>query len=348
MACVLTFLMAASLSIDPSLVLAAPQADAANASIKDRLNRVSADLFSRPDRAADAIPELKAILALDPRLAEGHFLLGIAYRIVGTPEFMAEAVAELRQALALNAQYVPARFYLAQLYLDLGRPGRARDELEAALTQAPGNPQFLAMLGEAERQSKNPRRAVDVIRQALKADESFAQARYYLGLALFDLGQRDEAIAELERVVQSGPKVPEPYVSLGAAYLEAGRVDQAIETLGQGTQIDPSRPDTRIQLARAYRTKGQLEKAEQELKIAMPHGAAAMASPFSQHQQVEFDLYLELGLLRRQQGQLEAAVDAFQKVLAMDPEHGPTRRHMAEVRKLLEDKVRKKKPGDPK
>ena len=36
------------------------------------------------------------------------------------------------------------------------------------------------------------------------ADAGFAQARYYLALALFDLGQRDEAIGELEQVVAAG------------------------------------------------------------------------------------------------------------------------------------------------
>src|SRR6185503_9782963 len=123
-----------------------------------------------------------------------------------------EAVAELRQALALNPALAPARLYLAHVYLDLGRSARAREELEAALAQVPGNPQFLALLGETERQLRNPDRSVALLRQALQADESFAQARYYLGLALFDLGRRDEAITELERVVKSGPQVADAYV----------------------------------------------------------------------------------------------------------------------------------------
>ena len=40
---------------------------------------------------------------------------------------------------------------------------------------------------------------------------------------------------------------------------------------------------------------------------------------------------MELGLLRLQQGQLAAAVSAFRKVLEIDPDHGPTNRHLAEV-----------------
>ena len=206
------------------------------------MNRIREGLFSGTGRVNEAIRELKEILALDPGSAEGHLLLGIAYRTQGSPELVGEAVAELRQALALNSSFVPARFYLAHIYLDLGRAERAREELEAARAQAPGNPQFLALLGEAERQLKNPRRSLELNRQALQIDESFAEARYYLGLALYDLGQRDEAINELERVVQSGPKVVDAYLSLGTVYLEAGRFDRGLRGAAPGTRSIPPGP----------------------------------------------------------------------------------------------------------
>src|SRR5438093_12280918 len=173
-------------------------------SIQERLDRVRADLFSRAERLDEDVRELKRVLAVDPRSAEAHALLGIAYRTLGSQELIGESVAEFRQALDLDPRLVPVRFYLARVYLDLGRAARAREELETSLVQAPVNPEVLALLGETERQLKNPARAVELTRQALQADQSLAQARYYLGLALFDLGRRDEAIKELERVVQSG------------------------------------------------------------------------------------------------------------------------------------------------
>lgn len=323
---------------------AAPQAAAETMPIQERLNRVRADLFSGKARLDADIRELKRILALDSRSAESHLLLGIAYRMLGSPDLMGEAVAELRQALAVDPAFIPARFYLASIYLDLGRAQRAREELESALVQHPGQPQLLALLGEAERQLRNPRRSVELNRQALKTDASFSQARYYLGLALSDLGQRDEAIHELERVVQSGPTVPEAYLGLGSAYLDAGRLDDALKVLGQAVQIDPSRTDTRIQLARAYRMKGLLGQADEQLKLAMPPGTATLSSLY---QHVESDFYLELGLVRKQQSLLEAAADAFQKVLDMDPTHGPATRQLAEVRRLLQERLQKKKAGAP-
>src|SRR5215211_2362536 len=88
--------------------------------IQERLDRARADLFSRTDRVKEDVDELKQILALDPRSAEGHMLLGIAYSTLGTKELKGEAVGEFRQALDLNPGLVQVRFYLAHLYLDLG------------------------------------------------------------------------------------------------------------------------------------------------------------------------------------------------------------------------------------
>jgi tetratricopeptide (TPR) repeat protein len=322
-------------------------------SIQDRLQRVQQGVFAGTAAPESAIRELKAILAIEPRSAEAHMLLGIAYRSAGSPELMGEAVAELRQALALDPRFVPAHFYLAHIYLDLGRAERAREELQTGLTQSPGSPQFMALLGEAELQLKNPGRSVELNQQALKLDASSAESRYYLALALFDLGKRDEAIAELERVVQPSPHVVDPYLSLGTAYIEAGRFDAALRVLQQGARIDASRPESHIQMARAYRSKGLLDSAEAQLKLAQPKGTALAASMF-QHQQIEFDLVLEQGLVKMERGQLEGAAAAFRKVLEMDPNHGPTNRYLAEVYLLqgsyvraAEHAARAEKAGSP-
>jgi tetratricopeptide (TPR) repeat protein len=303
----------------------------ANPSMQERLERVRAGIFSGQAAPEAAIKELHAILAIDPGSAEAHLLLGIAYRSSGSSDLMGEAVAELRQALALNPGFAPARFYLAHIYLDLGRAERAREELRTALTQAPGNPQFMALLGEAERQLKNPARSVELNTQALKVDATFAQSRYYLGLALYDLGKRDQAMSELERVVQSGPDAVDAYLSLGTLYVEAGRYDDALKVLRRGGQIDSSRPEIRIQMARAYRSKGLLDSADAQLKLARPKGTTTLASSLYQHQQIEFDLTLEQGLVRLKRDQLEEAASAFRKALSMDPNHGLANRYIAEV-----------------
>jgi tetratricopeptide (TPR) repeat protein len=335
----LAFLAAGCVLVSsPASAFQAPPAP----TVQDKLNRVGSDLYSATPHPAEAVQELKAILASEPSLAEGHLLLGLAYRMQGSPDLLGEAVAELRQAIALKPTLMLARLALARVYLDMARATRAREELEAALEQAPGHPQVLCLLGEAERRLGHADRSVELNRQALQADAALPQARYYLGLALLDLQQHAEAIREMQLAVQSGANPAEAYAGLGAAYLEAGRVNEALTALGESARLDPSRPDTHIQLSRAYRSKGRLADAAKELKLATSSGRGGLNALY---QDVQISFSMEEGLLRLQQGRLEAAAESFQKVLEIDSSYEPARRQLADIRRRLRDKPAKKSPG---
>jgi tetratricopeptide (TPR) repeat protein len=310
--------------------------------LRERVNRVGSDLFSPTPHPAEAIKELKEILAIAPDSPEAHLLLGVAYRAQGNPDLMGEAVAELRQALALNPELTQARMILARIYLDLARASRARDELQIALEKVPNSPQLLTLMAEAERLLGNPKKAVALSRQVLEMDPKFDQARYYLGLALIDLQQTAAAIEELERVAASGSNPAESNLALGMAYLEARRFDDAMRVLREATKADPSRPEAHIQLARSYRLKGRLDDAARELKLAAPATSGSLSALY---QNIETDYFLEQGLLRMTQGNLDTAVQSFEKVLTLDPNHAVAQRSLAEARKRLRERAQKKTPG---
>jgi len=298
-------------------------------STDQRLSTVAADLFSSTAHADADIAELKAILAADPKSAQAHMLLGIAYRTKGSPDLMGEAVGELRQAIDSDPSLAPARLYLAHVYLDLGRPERARDELQAALAQLPGQPQLQALLAECQRQLGKPDAALDLTQQALRADPSLAEARYYQGLALYDLKRGDEAIHAFELVLKEGGRRLEVYASLGRAYLDAGRVDEAIDSLTEAVRLNPARPEPMIPLARAYRLKGQLSRADAALTTV--HSLVGTTAVSGADQQMQRDLYFEEGLLRLKQAQLDPAARSLRKALDADPNYGPGYRYLAEV-----------------
>jgi tetratricopeptide (TPR) repeat protein len=293
-----------------------------------RLDRIRPVVLSGGDIQA-AIRELHGILAVDPRAAEAHLLLGLAYGQLGSRPMLDEAAAELRQAIAIEPDLVPARIALARIYLDVGRPERAREEAQAALEVMPARAQFLSLLGEAERQLGSPSRAVEIHRRALALEPAFAQARYYLSLALLDLKQRTEAVAELERLIEAGANLPGLHLTLGSAYLGAGRVDAALRTLEQGVRLGQPKPDVRLELARAYRLEGMLAQAEAQLTQALPSGTTMQASAF--YQQLEADIDVERGLIRLQQGELDAAAEAFRKSIKVKANHGPAHQQLAEV-----------------
>lgn len=298
----------------------------------DRTNRVGTGLYSGAIMPEAAVQELKAILAIEPRLAEGHMLLGMAYRMQNPAELAAEARAELIQALDLKPDLLTARFLLAQIYLEMGRGSSARDALEAGLRLQPGQPQLTALLGETERQLGNAARALELGRQAVAADPAFAQGRYYFALALLDAGQRADAITELERVVGSGARAVDAYVALGTAYTDAGQLARARETLSRALALDASRDDARIALARACRLGGLLEDARQHLDRARA-GATAPPAVGTSQPPLETPFYLELGLLEMRQGHRSAAIEAFEALLASEPRNAEAARYLAQARR---------------
>ncbi len=293
--------------------------------------RVQAALAADSGRPADIIRELTAILAIDPKRADAHLLLGMAYRMTGSAEMNGEARAELVQALDLDPDLVPARFLLAQLYLDLGRPAGARDTLTAGLAQHSGQPQMATLLAEAERQLGHPERAIELARQALQADPSLLQARYYLALALVDAGRRDEAIRELEEVAAAGGNPADTNLALGNAYLDAGRLEAATSALGKAVAADPARADSHLALARAYRLRRLPDRARAQLALARP---AVEVVSVADHPLAPV-FYMELGLLDLQQGRMTTAAGAFQKVLEIDPGNEAAARHLEEARRRL-------------
>ncbi len=324
-------LRAALVMAAPALSIQAQAQSPSTTSTRETLVRIRADLFSATPHLNDDVAALKNVLAQDPTSVEAHVLLGLAYRGLGTQEMLAESIAELRQAIAIDPNLPPARFYLARVYLDMGRPARAKEELEMALQKTPGNPQFLASLGDAERQLNNPQKAVELTRQALQIDPSLVEGRYYLGLALFALGNTTDAIKELEQVISANVGRPEAFLALGTVYNQTGRFEDAIQVLSQGAKLDPSRADLHIQLARAYRSKGLLDRADAELGRARPKPDAALAPSYVEHERLEFDLSVEQGLVRLKRGQLSAAADALKKALAMEPNDGLANNAIAQV-----------------
>jgi tetratricopeptide (TPR) repeat protein len=305
-----------------------PQAPGA-ASVSDRLTQARTAIFSGPAGAKTAIPGLQAILAADPTVAEAHMLLGIAYRMTAPDTMTGEAKAELQQAIDLDPSFIPARLMLAQIYFDLGRYQNVKEEATIALTQLPGQPQFLSLLGESERQMGRPATAIADLRLALQADPNLAQAKYFLGLALIDAGQRDDAIATFEAMVRAGVAEADVPLHLGLAYLDADRRADAVHALELAVRLAPDRADTHIALARAYRLSGSLARAEEQLMLA--GGASSGSAVTAAYQHTEASRWLEWGLLRLAQQQWPVAARALVQALEMDPSNGPAHRALAEV-----------------
>jgi Tfp pilus assembly protein PilF len=78
----------------------------------------------------------------------------------------------------------------------------------------------------------------------------------------------DQAIAQLQPIVQQNPQNPDPHYLLGLAYMGKHEPDQAISEYQQALQLDPNFPEAEIGLGTAYTAKGMRAEAEQAYRKA--------------------------------------------------------------------------------
>lgn len=321
--------LAAFCSLFSTLQLAGMQQGAGDAEKKELHERLQAGAghLQRGEFQA-AIQKLKSALALDPRSAAGHLLLGQAYLGLRSISLIAEAKAELQQALDLDPTLLWAHFYLAKVYIDQGRYDRAKEELETGLQERPNVPHFLSLLGETNRKMGHPDVAIQLNRQALKEDPNLTPAYYYIALAYMDLKKDDEAIEALERSISSPYVAPEMYLTLGSLYARKKRYQEGEELCKKAVALDPSRPEAHINLAQMYNLRGASDQALQELKLALD-GKSFPTSPY--YQQLQADAFFETGRAYQAKRQPADALRAYRTALELNPNEARTHRQLAEL-----------------
>ena len=67
-------------------------------------------------------------------------------------------------------------------------------------------------------------------------------AHYGLGIALFDKGDMDGAVAACREAIRLNPNYPEAYCTLGLARWRQGRLAEAIPLLRRGHELGSQRP----------------------------------------------------------------------------------------------------------
>ena len=277
-----------------------------------------------------AIGDLKAALAADPKYAAAHMLLGQAYLAQHSVGMVAEAKAELQQSLNLDPDLLWARFYLAKIYFDLGRNDKAKEELERGLRQRPNVPHFLSLLGEVDRKLGQPEESIELNRQALIADPAMTPAHYYMALAYLDLKKDDEAIRELESCLQSKYVAPEMYLTLSSLYVKRQRPAEAEELCRKAIALDASRPEGYLSLAQLYNARGAGDQALAALRLALPEGKSLPATAY--YQQLQADVFFELGRAYQAKRMKSQAIEAYSRSLQLDPNRTEARRRIEALR----------------
>jgi type IV pilus assembly protein PilF len=181
----------------------------------------------RGGHAQDALREYDEALKLDPRFPEAYLGRGLVLEFgFGKLE---DAEKDYRRALALRPDYPEAHNNLGQLLAKTGRPDQAIREFDAALSDL-------------------------MYREPYKA-------RCNRGLALWQMGRKEEGIAELRSCVAMAPRYCEGRRELGRIYVSEGRPRDAIEQFTAYADACKGAADAHLQLAVARMKVGDVAGA---------------------------------------------------------------------------------------
>jgi tetratricopeptide (TPR) repeat protein len=203
-----------------------------------------------------------------------------------------QSLRQLKQAVAAKPQDPQAHYALGLRYESLGQTKKAIAEYRLSLTLKPDDAKVLYSLGRLMSQQGEPEKAIAIIKQAVKFDPKFPEARNLLAgvynqqaITLMEQGNLDAARQALEAGLQvkGGPAETETLRNnLGCLYARENKLDQAVGAFQQVLRQNPNVPQAHYNLALIYYATGNPQAAYVEFFAlkGLDRGLAAQLSEY--------------------------------------------------------------------
>ncbi len=249
------------------------------------------------------------------------------------PTPMDNSIAQLEQAVTESPDAIEARLLLANAYFAAERYADAAAQYQAAVTIDDkstlahfGLGQALLETGDLAGATANFQKIIDISAGADIAGDLVGGSYLFIGQMALDQGRPDEAIAALKEATRIDRGDADALYLLGRAYVVKGSFDEALPLLKRAVAFVPDFGEAYTQMALAYDGKGMANEAR--------YARAMAAYAAGQLDQARADLeavtaalpsfadgFVGLGLVREQLGQREAAAQAYQKAVELEPEN---------------------------
>ena len=271
----------------------------------EQQHRQRAQQFLAEKKPGLAIPEFRAILAVDPANLDAQANLGVLLFFQGD---YGGAAPYLRQALAQRADLSKIQALLGIAENILGQTAEARTDLEAAVPKL-SEPAIRVQAGlalvELDVAAQEFDRAADTIgllRQVAPTDPRVLYTGYRIATE-----QADEALLSLSL---AAPDSPQMHQAMAHQLEQARDLPAAIANLRKAAELDPHLPGIHFELAEALRSSDDQKlrsEAAAQYRLALAensHDAHSAAA---------------LGDLSATAGDLPAATTFYRQALAIDP-----------------------------
>jgi Tfp pilus assembly protein PilF len=162
--------------------------------------------------------------------------------------------------------------------------------------------------------------SIAALRRAINIYPDYLVAHNDLGAQLLELGQLDDAAAELLAAIKIDPKAANPQINLGIVFERQNKFAESLAMLDKALSLDPTSPAAHLYAGLASIKLNDTARGEKELRAAYDLGGNTFAIAL-----------LHLGQLFMKQGQREMAIQAFESYLRELPDAA----NAAQVEKLI-------------
>jgi len=194
----------------------------------------------------------------DPTEAARLNNLGCAYM---NQQLFEKGLKFFEDAAALDPNLKVARLNQGIALLSLARVDAAKKALEEAAKADGKDPHVWYALGMLEKNSSDPRAAVEDFRRVIELDDSDADTWYFLGTVYSQLKQFPQAIDAFEHALKLNPLHASAQFGLSRAYQQFGDSPHAREHLARFQYITQNKLGAAMSLA--YGEQGKYSLAEE-------------------------------------------------------------------------------------
>ncbi len=160
---------------------------------------ITAQMMIRQGFEENAEKAVLRALELNPKIPQGHYLLGEIATFHGEIE---RATAELTKEIELNPDFAMAYYKLGDALSRREQWDEAIPQLERSIWLNPTYSGAYILLGKGYLRRKELPNAENMLRQALRMDPQNSSAHYLLGQTLSQAGRMEEAKKFLDRAQQ--------------------------------------------------------------------------------------------------------------------------------------------------
>jgi tetratricopeptide (TPR) repeat protein len=208
-----------------------------------------------------AVEEYKAVLQLDPALAEAHVNLGLAYHSLGQYKL---AIAGFERGLSAKPEIASANLFLGIDYLKLGLSAKAIPHLQATLRAQPANREALRALATCDLDEERYQDAADQFRILSSLETDKSEALYLLAHGYLDLAKH-----AADRLSQHYQNTLWASRLAGDLLTEGLRWTDAALLYRQALKIEGNQPEIHVSLGKIFLGQGDLRVAQEHLQNAL-------------------------------------------------------------------------------